>query len=1367
MQKCTKRQGRRPVQRRNARLVCAIEQMEARVLLSIADWTFETSQPAGTESAIGPFNPETGAGSASGLHASSATAYSSPAGNGSAHSFSSNTWAVGDYYQFEVSTAGFGSITMQYDQTSSTTGPGNFLLEYSTTGTTGSFTAIGTQTTVIPNSATSATVPGAGAWSSTGTENAAYTFTPNLSSVQSAISNQSTLYLRLVDNSTLTANDVATNPQGTTPVAASGTDRIDNVIISGTALVLPSIGSFTVNPTSVTVNSGTTVTLTASNITDANAGSSIQSVKFYQGSTSGTLLGTVTTPDGSGNYTLSGVSTTGLTTGTTNYVAVVTDNFGNTNSPVSTATLSVVGTEIGQFDSTTESVNENAGTVSITIDRVTGSISQPLTLDWATSNGTQYPGTSSTDVGAVAGVDYTAVAPGTQVTIPAGDSSFQFTIPITNVATFSGTRSFNVTLTQDSANPTTTVGSNSTTVVTITDTAPAADDTPNGITTSTYEAIPTAGTGSVDSFMNLSYGSHNSFENSYMPEMSFGTGSTVFPGYGVVPNGISSLQIGIDNLAVNGVAGDFDLYLLTNDSVATSSLKYNTASGDTGAAVLGTPPEAGATYIGTAYFPDNVAGYNYFTFDNLTSNTAVENDLVNYFNSAGSPNPIRFVIVPSSGTLTSADWEGDAASNQPTLSLLVQPSPDTFESFTLGSATDTINKGSSDLITVTRTDPDTTDSATVPYTLTGTDVNGPDYTATDAETPSNGTTTDYGTFNFGPGQTTASVTISALANATSVDRTFTLTLGAPVTNTSSSPPHVGTLGAITAEVVTIHDPNTDNIVATNSDADTDELATVEPAGSRTGTNGTAQWQAEGTNNGVVADESYAIAEFNNTSNDPSDVFFPNDSNDVPGSSDSVGTINSITLNTVSTGESYIAAGLLNVYLIPASETPTWPLPSTAPGAITYNSAIVPTGFDPTQYPATVPALSLSAANLLGSFTVNKNQSTSAYTDIPLTGATQGTLNTLIGDLNSGAAFDIVIVAEDADVSMSVVGDVGTTDKNAPEIGINYTPADITPVQPTWVTPNPAPSTSVTWQTYGNVLTVNGSATIVSDPGGDEPVITDNGSSSTIAIPASSGNTIHIGGVNLTGTSTVTFSSVASGRSASNHRVLVIAGTGNFSVDGTSKLNLFDNDAIFTGGSLSAVTAAVTSGYNGDLWNGSGIDSSVAAATPSYTALGIESNDNGSGTALVSTFDQQPVSDGDVLVKYTYVGDAVLAGTFSDAAMDYLAIDSAYSYNTTPHPPAVLKTGWANGDFNYDGLINGDDYTLLDNAYNSRGSQTATPLSQVAGSTPAVAAVPSSGFTTGTTAAVSIPESSSAANDLLNKDKKSVADELFDDDSSAG
>jgi hypothetical protein len=43
------------------------------------------------------------------------------------------------------------------------------------------------------------------------------------------------------------------------------------------------------------------------------------------------------------------------------------------------------------------------------------------------------------------------------------------------------------------------------------------------------------------------------------------------------------------------------------------------------------------------------------------------------------------------------------------------------------------------------------------------------------------------------------------------------------------------------------------------------------------------------------------------------------------------------------------------------------------------------------------------------------------------------------------------------------------------------------------------------------------------------------------------------------------------------------------------------------------------------------------------------------------------------------------------------------------------SGWSNGDFNYDGVINGDDYTLIDNAYNSQGSVSleAVPASQIA------------------------------------------------------
>ena len=35
--------------------------------------------------------------------------------------------------------------------------------------------------------------------------------------------------------------------------------------------------------------------------------------------------------------------------------------------------------------------------------------------------------------------------------------------------------------------------------------------------------------------------------------------------------------------------------------------------------------------------------------------------------------------------------------------------------------------------------------------------------------------------------------------------------------------------------------------------------------------------------------------------------------------------------------------------------------------------------------------------------------------------------------------------------------------------------------------------------------------------------------------------------------------------------------------------------------------------------------------------------------------------------------------------------------------AGAQSGWFNGDFNYDGLINGDDYAVIDNAFNTQGS----------------------------------------------------------------
>ena len=164
-----------------------------------------------------------------------------------------------------------------------------------------------------------------------------------------------------------------------------------------------------------------------------------------------------------------------------------------------------------------------------------------------------------------------------------------------------------------------------------------------------------------------------------------------------------------------------------------------------------------------------------------------------------------------------------------------------------------------------------------------------------------------------------------------------------------------------------------------------------------------------------------------------------------------------------------------------------------------------------------------------------------------------------------------------------------------------------------------------------------------------------------------------------------------------------------SLSNAGLLDLNNNDMIVHNGSLGSIDAQLKSGLNfsAGFWNGtSGIRSSFAAGVAlRNAALGAELNDNGSGGVLVSTFDGQSVVHTDVLVKYTYFGDANLSGTVD--ATDYLLTDSGF---------AGGGNVWHNGDFNYDGVVNGDDYTLIDNAFNTQGgvSLAAVPANQIAG-----------------------------------------------------
>jgi hypothetical protein len=194
----------------------------------IASWSFEgvtVSNVAGQTPSVtgGSTTADAGsltAGSAfSAFHASTSTVYSTPAGNGSTKSLSSNNWAVGDYYQFKVATTGFTGIKLSWDQNGSSTGPAPFKVQYSTTpgGTTG-YNDFSTYT--IPNNGATPT-PAAYNWA-TSSINLITKFTANLSSI-TALENLPEVYFRLVCT-------------GTTAIATTfgtaGTGRVDNFIVS-------------------------------------------------------------------------------------------------------------------------------------------------------------------------------------------------------------------------------------------------------------------------------------------------------------------------------------------------------------------------------------------------------------------------------------------------------------------------------------------------------------------------------------------------------------------------------------------------------------------------------------------------------------------------------------------------------------------------------------------------------------------------------------------------------------------------------------------------------------------------------------------------------------------------------------------------------------------------------------------------------------------------------------------------------------------------------------------------------------------------------------------------------------------------------
>jgi autotransporter-associated beta strand protein len=177
--------------------------------------------------------------------------------------------------------------------------------------------------------------------------------------------------------------------------------------------------------------------------------------------------------------------------------------------------------------------------------------------------------------------------------------------------------------------------------------------------------------------------------------------------------------------------------------------------------------------------------------------------------------------------------------------------------------------------------------------------------------------------------------------------------------------------------------------------------------------------------------------------------------------------------------------------------------------------------------------------------------------------------------------------------------------------------------------------------------------------------------------------------------------------AAGGRVVADAGTGLLTLGGLNLdpsntgspaglLDLGNNGLVVKTGGIAAITADIRAAADNLTWNGAaGITSSTAAADSRHlTAVGaIQNNGPDGGPVYTTAFDGVTGLDlttADVLARYTRYGDANLDGVVDGS--DYSLIDNGYANHLT---------GWQNGDFNYDGVIDGTDYALIDNAFNNQ------------------------------------------------------------------
>lgn len=117
-----------------------------------------------------------------------------------------------------------------------------------------------------------------------------------------------------------------------------------------------------------------------------------------------------------------------------------------------------------------------------------------------------------------------------------------------------------------------------------------------------------------------------------------------------------------------------------------------------------------------------------------------------------------------------------------------------------------------------------------------------------------------------------------------------------------------------------------------------------------------------------------------------------------------------------------------------------------------------------------------------------------------------------------------------------------------------------------------------------------------------------------------------------------------------------------------------------------IRSYLVSGNNGGVWNGTGIISSTAASGGLSVGKTL-------GYAVASDLGTTPMwqslPSGSVVVKYTYLGDTNLDGNID--ATDLANMNAGQTWQNQ-HPQSTAD--WYQGDVNYDGKVNQDDWILF-------------------------------------------------------------------------